>query len=119
MVGEDVYVPTFQINTSAEWKLRYAIDSRVDIAARAARKAAGAIAEYEEESAWRTLVPAGCTNFAATGLLHARNAPIYEVAAASTGAGYLSKELVNRMIVGFKRTGRTLTDLWVSPEDKN
>jgi hypothetical protein len=33
------------------------------------------------------------------------------------GAGYLSKELINKMIVGFKRTGRTLTDLYVSPED--
>jgi len=116
-VGEDVFVPTFTINTSADWKLQYAIESRVDIAARAARKAAAAIAEYEEESGWRVLVPAGTTNFAATGLLHARNAPVYEVAAASTGAGYLSKELVNQMMVGFQRTGRTLTDLWISPED--
>jgi len=29
----------------------------------------------------------------------------------------MSKELINKMIVGFKRTGRTLTDLYVSPED--
>src|SRR4030043_1251524 len=85
-VGEDVYVPTFTIDTSAEWKLSYAREGRIDIAARAARKAAAAIAEYEEESAWRVLVPAGATNYAATGLLKARNAPIYEVAASSTGA---------------------------------
>jgi hypothetical protein len=116
-VGEDVYVPTFTINTAADWKLKYARESRVDIAARAARKAAAAISEYEEESGWRVIVPAGTTNFAATGLLHARNAPVYEVPAAATGAGYLSKELINRMIVGFQRVGRTMTDLWVSPED--
>lgn len=116
-VGEDVYVPTFTIDTAAEWKLSYARESRVDIAARAARKAAAAIAEYEEESGWRVIVPAGSTNFAATGLLHARNAPVYEVSAAATGAGYLSKELINQMIIGFQRVGRTLTDLWVSPED--
>jgi len=117
LVGEDVYVPTFTIDTSADWKLSYARDSRIDIAARAARKAAAAISEYEEECGWRVIVPAGTTNFAATGLLVARNAPIYEVSATATGAGYLSKELVNQMIVGFQRVGRTLTDLWCSPED--
>ena len=116
-VGEDVIVPTFNVDTAAEWKLQYAIESRVDIAARAARKMAQAIAEYEEESAWRVLAPAATTDFAATGLLKARSAPVYEVAAAGSGAGYLSKELVNKMIIGFQRTGRTLTDLWVAPED--
>lgn len=116
-VGEDVYVPTFTIDTAAEWKLSYARESRVDIAARAIKKAAGAMAEYEEECAWRVIVPAGTTNFAATGLLKARGAPIYEVGAAKSGAGYLSKELINKMIIGFQRVGRTLTDLWVSPED--
>ena len=116
-VGEDVYVPTFTIDTSADWKISYARESRIDIAARAASKAAGAIAEYEEESGWRVIVPAGATNFAATGLLPARSAAVYEVAAAATGAGYLSKELINQMIVGFQRNGRTLTDLWVAPED--
>jgi len=116
-VGEDVYVPTFTIDTSADWKLQYARESRIDIAARAARKAAGAIAEYEEESGWRVIVPAGATNFAATGLLPARSAAVFEVAAAGSGAGYLSKELINQMIVGFQRVGRTLTDLWVAPED--
>ena len=115
--GEDVVVPTFKISTSAEWKLSYARDGRIDIAARAARKAAQAIAEYEEESAWSILAPAATTNFSATGLLSARSAPIYEVPAGSNGAGYLSKELINRMIVGFQRLGRTLTDLWLSPED--
>lgn len=116
-VGEDVYVPTFTIDTAAEWKLSYARESRVDIAARAIRKAAAAIAEYEEESGWRVIVPAGTTNFAATGLLKARSAPIYEVSAANSGAGYLSKELINQMIVGFQRVGRTLTDIWMAPED--
>lgn len=116
-VGEDVYVPTFVADTAAEWKLSYARESRVDIAARAIKKAAAAMAEYEEESGWSVIVPAGTTNFAATGLLKARSAPVYEVAAADSGAGYFSKELVNQMIVGFQRVGRTLTDLWISPED--
>jgi len=116
-IGEDVYVPTFSIATSADWKLSYARESRVDIAQRSARKMAQAIAEYEEESGWKVIVPAGTTNFGGGGLLPARSAPIYEVASGSSGAGYLSKELINKMIVGMKRVDRTLTDLYVSPED--
>lgn len=116
-VGEDIYVPTFTIDASAQWKLTYARDGRVDIAERAARNIARAVAEYEEESAWRVLAPAVTTDFSGQGLLTARSAPIYEVPAASPGAGYLSKELINKMMVGMVRTDRTLTDLWVSPED--
>jgi hypothetical protein len=116
-VGEDIYVPTFTIDNSAQWKLTYARDGRVDIAERCARNMARSIAEYEEESAWRVLVPAGTTDFSGQGLLTARSAPIYEVAAGSPGAGYLSKELINKMMVGMSRTDRQLTDLWVSPED--
>jgi hypothetical protein len=116
-VGEDVYVPTFKIATSADWKLTYARDGRVDIALRAARTIARAIAEYEEESGWRVIVPAATTDFSGQGLLPARSAPIYQVTAGAPGAGYLSKELINKMIVGFQRTDRELTRLWISPED--
>lgn len=62
-------------------------------------------------------MPAATSAFTGKGLLGSRPAPIYEIAPASTGAGYLSKELINKMMVGFKRIGRTLTDLYVSPED--
>jgi len=62
-------------------------------------------------------MPAATSAFSGKGLLGSRPAPIYEINPASTGAGYLSKELINKMMVGFKRTGRTLTDLYVSPED--
>ena len=62
-------------------------------------------------------MPAATSSFTGKGLLGSRPAPIYEINPASTGAGYLSKELINKMIVGFKRTGRKLTDLYISPED--
>ena len=62
-------------------------------------------------------MPAATSSFTGKGLLGSRPAPIYEIAPASTGAGYLSKELINKMMVGFKRIGRKLTDLYVSPED--
>ena len=44
-IGEEVYVPTFTIDASGDWKLTYARDSRIDIAARAAEKAAKAMAD--------------------------------------------------------------------------
>ena len=116
-IGEEVYVPTFTYNASADWKITYARDSRIDIAQRAAARVAKDLANQEEESGWRLIMPAATSSFKGQGLLGARPAPIYEIDPNSTGAGYLSKELINRMIVGFKRTGRTLTDLYVSPED--
>ena len=116
-VGEEVYVPTFSISAAADWKVTYARDSRIDIPERAARNAARAIADFEEESGWRVIVPGGTTNFSGQGLLGARNAPIYQVPSGSTGEKFLSKELINLMMVGMKRTRRSLTDLYISPED--
>jgi len=116
-IGEEVYVPTFAIDASGDWKLTYARDSRIDIAARAAEKAAKAISDYEEECGWRIILPAATSAFSGKGLLGSRPAPIYEINPASTGAGYLSKELINKMMVGFERIGRRLTDLYIAPED--
>jgi len=115
-VGEEIYVPIFKIGTSFDWSLDYARDGRIDIAERAMRNAARSVVDYEEESAWRVLVPAATTAFAGKGLLGARPAPIVEI---ETGpaAGFLSKELINQMMVRMKRNKRTLTDLYVAPED--
>jgi len=116
-IGEEVYVPTFTIDASADWKITYARDSRIDIPQRAAARAAKDLANYEEECGWRVIMPAATSAFSGKGLLGSRPAPIYEINPTGTGAGYLSKELINKMMVGFKRIGRTLTDLYVSPED--
>ncbi len=116
-VGEEVYVPTFSISVSADWKVTYARDSRIDIPERAARNAARAIADFEEESGWRVIVPGGTTNFSGQGLIGSRNAPIFQVPAGATGEKFLSKELINLMMVGMKRVRRSLTDLYISPED--
>ncbi len=116
-IGEEVYVPTFTIDAAADWKVTYARDSRIDIPQRAAARVAKDLANYEEECGWRVIVPAATSAFTGKGLLGSRPAPIYEIDPASTGAGYLSKELINKMMVGFKRIGRTLTDIYISPED--
>lgn len=116
-IGEEVVVPTFNVTASADWKITYARDSRIDIAQRAAARVAKDLANYEEECGWRVIMPAATSSFSGKGLLGSRPAPIYEVNPASTGAGYLSLDLINKMMVGFKRIGRKLTDLYVSPED--
>ena len=116
-IGEEVYVPTFTISAAADWKITYARDSRIDIAQKAAARAAKDLTNYEEECGWRVIMPAATSSFSGKGLLGSRPAPIYEIQPASTGAGYFSKELLNKMITGFKRIGRTLTDIYLSPED--
>lgn len=114
--GEEVYVPTFTIATSFNWSLKYARDGRIDIANRTMRNAARAVIDYEEESAWRVIAPAVTSNFPGKGLLEARPAPIVEISS-SIAAGFLSKELINQMMVRMKRNRRTLTDCYVAPED--
>jgi len=96
-IGEEVYVPTFTVNASADWKITYARDSRIDIAQRTAVRVAKDLANYEEECGWRVIVPAATSAFSGKGLLGSRPAPIYEIASGATGAGYLSKELVNKI----------------------
>ena len=89
----------------------------MDVAQRCAASAAKSLANYEEECGWRVIMPAATSSFSGKGLLGSRPAPIYEINPTSTGAGYLSKELINKMMVGFKRIGRTLTDLYLASED--
>ena len=40
-----------------------------------------------------------------------------KIASGSSGAGYFSKELINKMIVTMKRAGHSLTCFYVFPED--
>jgi hypothetical protein len=114
--GEEVYVPLFTVGTSFDWTLRYAREGRVDIAQRAMRNAARSMVDYEEESAWRLLAPAATSAFPGKGLLGARPAPIVEIGS-GPAAGFLSKELINQMIIKMERNRRTLTDIYCSPED--
>jgi hypothetical protein len=116
-VGEEVMIPTFNIQAAKDWLLRYAREGRVDVARRAQEAVSKSLAQYEEEAGWRTIIPAVTSAFGGMGTLPPRPAPIYEMPAGDPAAGYLSKELLNRMMVGMQRLGRNLNVLWVSPED--
>lgn len=114
--GEEVYVPTFDVGTSFNWSLKYARDGRINIAAKTLRTAARTMIDYEEECAWRVIAPAVTSAFSGYGLLGSRPAPIVEITS-TIASGFLSKELINAMILRMERNRRTLTDLYVSPED--
>ena len=117
--GEEIFVPTFQIDGSIEWKLTYARDARIDVVARAMQKMADSVARKEEECGWSVIVPAALTNFAGRGAVKALPAPISEMGSSGTPAAnsYLSKELINVMLTKMKRLEKELTHLYVSPED--
>jgi hypothetical protein len=114
--GEEVYVPVFTVGTSFDWSLKYARDGRVDIANRAMRNAARGIVDYEEESSWRLIAPAATSAFPGKGLLGPRPAAIVEISG-GPAAGFLSKELINQMIIKMERNRRVLTDVYCAPED--
>jgi hypothetical protein len=115
--AEEVLIPIFTIQAAKNWMLKYAEEGRVDIVTKAQQAVADAIASYEEEAGWRVIIPAVTSAFDGAGILPPRPAPIYEMPAGDSAAGYFSKELINRMIVGMQRIGRNLNSLWISPED--
>ena len=115
--GESVVVPTFEYGASADWAIKYAQVGRINVLEKAINKVTKTIMEYEEDCGWNTIVPAATSAWPGKGLVGPRPAPIYEVDSTATGAGYLSKQLINIMMVGMQRQGRKLTDLYVSPED--
>jgi hypothetical protein len=115
--ADEVSIPIFQIQAAKDWPLKYAEEGRLDIPQQAQKAVAKAIADYEEEAGWRTIIPAATSAFTGAGILPPRPAPIYELPSGDAAAGYFSKELINRMIVGMERIGRNLNLLWISPED--
>jgi len=115
--GESVVVPTFEYMSSADWAIKYAQVGRINILQKAINKVTKEIIQFEEDSGWRVIVPAATTAWPGRGLVGPRPAAIYEMNSTATGAGYLSKYLINKMITGMHRNGRRLTDLYISPED--
>ena len=54
--GDEIYIPTFSACLTTDRKITYVRDSLIDIPERAARNAARALADSEEESEWRVIV---------------------------------------------------------------
>jgi len=97
--------------------LKYWENKEDEILDRAIISVVQALAEYESEAGWRVIIPAVTTAFGGAGILPPRPAQVFELPPGDPAAGYFSKELVNRMIIGMKRNSQTLSQLMVSPED--
>ena len=65
LLAEEVSIRTFNVQAAKDWLLKYAREGRVDVAVRAQQAVAKALADYEEEAGWRTIVPAAVTGFRA------------------------------------------------------
>jgi hypothetical protein len=117
LLAEEVTIPLFSVTAAKDWLLKYDEEGRVDILQRAIKDVAKAITSYEDEGAFRVIWPAVTSMFDGMGVLPPRPAPVYQMPGEDPAAGYLSKELINRMIVGAKRLGQNLIELQVSPED--
>jgi hypothetical protein len=117
LMAEEVSIPLFMVQAAKDWMLKYDEEGRVDILQRAIQDVARNIISYEDEGVFRVIWPAVTSSFDGAGVLPPRPAPVYQLPAGDPASGYLSKELINRMIVGAKRMGQTLVELEVSPED--
>jgi hypothetical protein len=116
-LGEEAPIPLFSISAARDWPYKYMTSGREDIILRAGKSVAKMITDYEDEAGFRTIIPSVTTSFGGAGVLTPRPAHLYEMPAGDPAAGYFSKELINRMIVGAARSGQTLKTLWISPED--
>lgn len=81
--GEELFVPTFTIDSSVEYKMQYARDGRYDVAARAVEKLKNAMITKEEAQGWAVIRAAATA---------ARTVTV-------AGATTLTKALVNAMMV--------------------
>lgn len=117
MLAEEVRIPTFLVQAAKDWLLKYAKAGRLDVVTKAQQAVAKSLASYEEEAGWRVVVPACTAAFDGASVLPPRPAPIYQMTPGDQAAGYFSKELLNRMLVGAQRLGKNIHELWISPED--
>lgn len=98
--GEELFVPTYTIDSSVEYKIQYARDGRYDVAGRAKEKLMNALVTKEETDGWAVIRAA------------ATAARTVTVADQTT----LTKALLNAMFVKMTQTnGRQVDAVFVSP----
>ena len=114
---ENVPVAVFPVQVARDWKLSYMENRVVEIIKEASLATARQLTDYMEEAGWRTLIPAVTSKFGGAGILPPDMAQIYEMPTGDATAGYFSKELLNRIIVGAESRGKRINLVWISPED--
>lgn len=115
--SEEICVPIFSVQAAKSWAMKYWEEKEDEVLDRAIIAVVKALMDYETEAGWRTIIPAVTSAFDGAGVLPPRPAQLHSMPAGDRAAGYFSKELINRMIVGMARQGQQLRNLMVSPED--
>jgi hypothetical protein len=112
-------VVIFQVQSAQDWPNYAEKEKQLEAIDNAIEAVVQSIAEYEEEAAWRTILPVVTSESPESydEVLPTIPPQIYEMPTADPTAGYFSKELLNRMIVGAQRYGKRLCQFLVSPED--
>jgi hypothetical protein len=110
--GDYVMVPTYEIGASIDWPVKYALNARWDVPARALQVLESAFVYKMNRDGWRTILAAA----------KGRNIVVYDDQAAS---GLFSKRLVSLGEISMRRNAGgnstslnrgQLTDLYMSPE---
>jgi hypothetical protein len=115
--ADTLAVPIFSIQAAKSWLIKFWEEKEDEVLDRAVFSVVRALMDYETEAGWRTIIPAITSKFDGAGILPPRPPQMYEMPPGDRAAGYFSKELINRMIVGMARKGHRLSTLLVSPED--
>lgn len=110
--GDYITIPTFEIASSIDWRLKYAREARWDIVSRAMQVLESSFVKKKNDDGWHTLLTAAAD----------RNIIVYDNAA---NAGQFTKRLVSLAKTVMRRQGGgnstsvnrgMLTDLYLSPE---
>jgi hypothetical protein len=111
----EICLPTFVVQTGKDWKTTYMEAERFDVVFAGVKYSATNLADFEEEACFRAILPAATSS--APWDYVKQSAPIYQMPKGDQSAGKLSKELINRMMIGMERRGRHLKLILISPED--
>ena len=114
---DEVYVPTFQISISFDWKTSYIETERYDIVHRTIGNAAKVIMEYEEECFFRVLVAAATSRVHKSGEAPPLPPPVIKQSKNHKSYGSCNLELITKMFSHMVKTGNTMTHVLLSPKD--
>jgi len=108
-IRDEIYVPTFTIDSSADWRI---VCDNTKVPTLAAKRCAMNLCNYEEDSAFDIIIRSATTSF-----INNTELNICKIAKGLPGYGYLSVELLYEMFKSFETRKKTLTDICVGPKD--
>jgi hypothetical protein len=97
--GDEIWVPTYEIANSVDWKLSYARNSRIDVISRGLAALTAGFVKKNNDDGWTTIITAA----AQKGTMYADS---------SASAGVFTPAALSSMKTGAMRAGGNATSLW-------